>query len=197
LKARRGVGVMAGVGDELKRTLFVICLFFVVATAAQAQRINFGFGFSAGVDMPVQQPEQRTGSMFGFRLRIKTLPSVGLEPCIYFSRFGVPKSAELSTGTNEGLRVTAYGLDITLGAKVGGTGFKPYGLVGAGYYNTKQNQELPGRKDFGASAGVGLEIGITPVVALDVRSKLVAVAVDGHYRKSTSVVGGFNYYFGN
>jgi hypothetical protein len=180
----------------LRNVVLAFCLIFAAATGS-AQTINFGFGFSAGIDSPVQQPTQRLGSIFGFRLRIKTLPTVGLEPCIYFSHYGVPKYAEPVEGKPEGLRITGYGLDATIGAKVGGTGFKPYLLLGAGYYTTRQNLSAAERKDFGASGGLGLEIGVTPVVALDVRSKLVAIAIDGHYRKSASLMGGFNYYFGN
>jgi hypothetical protein len=50
----------------------------------------------------------------------------------------------------------------------------------------------------GWSAGLGVEVGITSVVGLDVRGKLVVIPWDGgDSKKSAVLTGGITYYLGN
>ena len=182
----------------MRRLLAACCLAAVLGGTAQAQSIKVGIGFSAGMDVPIGQEDQKSGSLFGFKARIKLLPAIALEPNLFFTKYGQPSPKEIPDYDLPGSKITAYGVDATLGANVGGTGIKPYGILGVGYYTVKREEADQKFSEIGWSAGLGLEVGITSVVGLDFRGKLVIIPVDGgDSKKAASLTGGLNYYFGN
>ncbi len=182
----------------MRKELKVLLLVVLLAQPALAGGITFGVGAAAGLDYPISQEDQAKGTVFGFKGRLKAIPSIALEPNIYFTKFGDPPEHEDFTYDIEGSKVTAYGVDVTLGSSFGGPGVKPYGLFGVGFYKVKRDQTDQDNTDFGWSAGFGIEVGVNPTVGLDVRGKLVVIPTDGGAsKKSASIIGGLNYYFGN
>ena len=181
----------------MSKGLNVLLLVALLSQPALAGGLTFGIGVSGGYDYPIGQDDQKRGTIFGFRGRLKAIPTVTLEPNIYFTKYGDPEHDEILLDI-EGSKITAYGVDATLGAFFGGVGVKPYGLFGVGFYNVKRDQTLQDETNFGLSAGFGVELGFNSAIAIDVRGKLVIVPTDGGgSKKSASVTGGLNYYFGN
>ena len=181
----------------MRKELKVLLLVVLLAQPALAGGITFGVGVAAGLDYPIIQEDQARGTVFGFKGRLKAIPSIALEPNIYFTNHGDPDYEDFDLGL-EGSKITAYGVDATLGAGFGAVGVKPYGLFGVGFYKVKRDQTLQDETNFGWSAGFGIEVGVNPTVGLDVRGKLIVIPTDGGgSKKSASVTGGLNYYFGN
>ncbi len=181
----------------MRKGLRVLLLVILLSQPALASGITFGIGVAGGLEYPIAQDDQAKGTVFGLRGRLKAIPAVTLEPSIYFTKFGDPKSDVVLLDI-EGSKTTAYGLDAILGASFGTVGIKPYGVFGAGFYKVKREQTLQDETNFGWSAGFGIELGFISAVAADVRGKLVVIPTDGGgSKKSASVTGGLNYYFGN
>jgi len=180
----------------MRKELKVLLLVMLLAQPTLAGGITFGVGAAAGLDYPIGQEDQDKGTVFGFRGRLKAIPSIALEPNIYFTNHGDPDYEDFDLDL-EGSKITAYGVDATLGAGFGAVGVKPYGLFGVGFYKVKRDQSQQDKTDFGWSAGFGIEVGVNPAVGLDVRGKLIVIPTDGGgSKKSASITGGLNYYFG-
>jgi opacity protein-like surface antigen len=184
----------------MKRATPLLLLVLLLSQTALASGISLGVGVVGGLDFPVGQDDQKQGSIFGFRGLVKVIPAIAVEPNLYFTKYGDPEFEDFSDGI-EGSKITAYGIDARLGAPVGGVGVKPYGVFGAGFYGVKTKTAdditIYDETDFGWSAGFGVEFGVTAPVGLDVRGKLVVIPTEGGgSKKSASVTGGVNYYFG-
>ncbi|MBU8934884.1 MAG: porin family protein [candidate division Zixibacteria bacterium] len=174
----------------------MILTVFLLMPMAQAGQVGLGAGVSGGLEFPIAQQDQKQGSVFCLKARIGVMPIVTLEPGLSFTRYGDPEFDDF-TSDLEGAKVTGYILDATLGGSFGGTGVEPYGLFGIGYYNTSLEHFGDDKKNFGWSAGFGLEIGVAPRVGLDFRGRVAMISTDGGgTKKSGSVTGGINIYFG-
>lgn len=181
----------------MRRLLILLALVLMFCSSVWAVGPSFGVGFSAGTDIPIVQQDQKSGSVFGFKGRIKLIPLISLEPNLNFTKFGAPVIAGLNTTGLEGSKITAVGLDATLGAGMGGPGFKPYLLFGFGSFKTKNDVTKADVSTFGWTTGLGFEIGVGPTLGLGVRGKLAILPQEnGGSKKSAALTGGINYYFG-
>ena len=182
------------------RFLFVATTMLILPAALTAQGASFGVGLSGGLNLPIAQQDQASGTAFGVRGIVKALPMVTLEPNLYFGKYGEPTIEDLSTTGLDGSKVTSYGIDARLGAPLGSPGFKPYALVGLGFYKAKRDQTAmfeDDDTDFGWSAGLGMAYDFSPSVGLDLRGRFNLIPVEGgSSKKSVFIVGGLNYYFG-
>ncbi|MFH1374819.1 MAG: outer membrane beta-barrel protein [bacterium] len=181
--------------------MLVLLILILMAQPVAAGNMQLGLGTAIGMDFPVVQEDQSQGMIFGFRGRVKLMKAVALEPNVHFTSFGEPKE-KLIKDYIDGSKVTAYGVDATLGAPFGAEGVKPYGLFGIGFYNSSQktvdgDEVREPSTDLGWSAGFGVEAGVAQSVSLDFRAKLVVVSSEGGAsKKAASLIGGLNYYFG-
>ncbi len=181
----------------MRTYLIILALVLMLCSNMWAEGPSFGVGVSGGVDIPLIQQDQGSGSVFGIKGRFKPVSMIGLEPNLNFTKFGTPVVAGLNTTGLEGSKITAFGVDATLGGGMGGPGFKPYLLFGAGTFKTKNDVTKADVSTFGWTAGLGFELGVTPAIGLGVRSKLVILPQDGGgSKKSAALTGGINYYFG-
>ena len=181
----------------MKKTIYSAILILLLSSLTMAENPNLGIGLFGGMDIPVVQDDQDKGTTFGVKGRLKVMPIVTLEPNIYFTQFGDPTFDEFASDL-EGSKVTAYGVDATFGAPFASKGLNVYGVVGAGFYNVKRDQTNQDETDFGWSAGLGSYLGFAPNLAFDLRSKLHVIPSEGGgSKKSLSVTGGINLYFGN
>ncbi|MEW6411745.1 MAG: outer membrane beta-barrel protein [Candidatus Zixiibacteriota bacterium] len=181
----------------MKKAVVLIVLLLLVCPLATAQTgVKLGVGVFGGLDAPVGQDDQAQGTVFGFRGRLKALPIITLEPKIAFTSFGEPES-DILTLNLDGSKVTAYGIDATLGAPFGGKGFSMFAVVGAGFYNVKRDQTDQDETNLGWSAGLGFNIGFTPLISADVRGVAHVIPYDdGGSKKSVTATIGVNYNFG-
>ncbi|HWR83205.1 MAG TPA: outer membrane beta-barrel protein [Candidatus Deferrimicrobium sp.] len=180
----------------MKKVVGIALLVLVAAQTSPAQGIKFGVGVAGGIDIPVVQNDQGNGSIFGFKGRVKLISAIALEPGVFFTKYGDPTNEDFTMDI-EGSKLTSFGIDATLGSGFGGTGIRPYGVFGIGSYKMKRDQTQQDLSKFGWSAGFGIEIGVTAPISLDVRGKLVVIPTEGGgSKKSATVTGGVNYYFG-
>ncbi len=170
------------------------------ASIVSAGPAKLGIGAFGGLNIPVVQDDQASGPVFGFKVRYQLIPILVIEPNISFTSYGAPDNDEFDFDI-DGSSVTAFGIDATLGNQVGKMGFKPYFVAGLGFYNQK-NDEIDavfgevGSKA-GISAGFGFGIGFSPQIDVDVRGKAHVAGSEGDIsKKSVSITGGLNYYFG-
>jgi hypothetical protein len=184
----------------MKRTGALFLGLVLCASIVTAQPSKFGIGAFGGVNIPVVQDDQASGPVFGFKVRYQLIPLLVLEPNISFTSYGAPDNDEFDFDI-DGSSVTAFGIDVTLGNPVGKMGFKPYFVAGLGFYNQK-NDEIddvfgaPGSKA-GISGGFGIGLGFTPKIDADIRGKAHIAGSEGDIsKKSVSITGGLNYYFG-
>ncbi|UCD63167.1 MAG: outer membrane beta-barrel protein [Candidatus Zixiibacteriota bacterium] len=175
-------------------TLTVAMLLLYSSAAAVGPRL--GAGVYGGLDIPIIQDDQAQGTIFGIRGKIKALPIVTVEPRISFTSFGGPDYEDFDLDM-EGSKVTSYGVDAAFGAPFGATGFNLFGVLGAGFYKVKRDQTNQDETNLGWSAGLGLAIGLAPMVSVEARGMLHVIPYDeGGSAKSVSATAGLNYYFG-
>ncbi|MBD3403733.1 outer membrane beta-barrel protein [candidate division GN15 bacterium] len=185
----------------MKKTI-ALCLGLLVlcVSGTYAGPAKFGVGAFGGVNIPIVQDDQSSGSIFGFKVRYQVIPILTLEPNISFSSYGSPDAEDFEYDV-DGSSVTSYGLDVTLGNPVGKMGFKPYFVVGLGFYNQKNDQiddvfGDPGSQT-GLSGGVGFGVGFSPQFDIDIRGQAHIAGTEGDAsRKSLALTAGLNYYFG-
>lgn len=184
----------------MRRIALVLVVCLMVASAASAQGIKYGVGVFGGMQIPVVQDGEKAGSTFGFKGRVALGTFLAAEPMISFSKYGSDEVEGFDYDI-DGSKVTAYGLDVTLGNMPGRLGVMPYFVLGAGFYK-QENDALEAFDNvatkIGWSGGLGLGVGFSPKFAIDVRGKVhVASAVEGGSFKSASITGGLNYNFGS
>jgi opacity protein-like surface antigen len=176
-----------------------LIVLILMSSSVLAVGPKFGIGASFGLDIPLAQDDQDQGTIFGFRGKLSLIPMISAEAFLGFTKYGDPKlDGDDYVGVTadlEGSKITSYGVNGILGS-FGGPGFKPYGIVGLGFYNIKRDQTQQDDTDFGFSGGLGFELGFNAPVSVDVRGLLVVVPVEGASKKSATIMGGLNYYIG-
>jgi len=180
----------------MKRIAFVVCAVLLVPLVAARGEIGLGAGASGGLEFPIAQDDEAQGSVFAIRAIVVVVPSVALQPNVAFTTYGDPEFDEFDSDLS-GSEIAGYGLDAVLGGSFGNPGVWPYGLIGGGFYNTKRDQTGEDETNFGWSAGFGVEVGLSHLLAIDLRGKLLVISPEGGgTKKSASVTGGVNVYFG-
>jgi len=183
-------------GGNMKKIVILLFLLSCLIPTTLIKAVSFGIGAYGGTEIPVVQDDQAQGTTFGFHARVKIIPVIVLEPNINFTNFGDPTFAEF-TSDLQGSKVTSYGVDATFGAPFADAGLNLYGIFGAGFYNIKRDQTFQDETKLGWSGGLGLALAFTTQIALDARSKLNVIPSDnGGSKKSLSLIGGLNFYFG-
>lgn len=181
-----------------KLALFLLAAFVVVGSTRAA---GIGIGAYGGLNIPVLQDDQGSGTVFGLKARLKALSFISLEPNLNFAKYGEPDIEDLPNAGIDGAKITSYGIDAVLGSGTPGPGFKPYFVGGLGFYKYSQPDQyadlLEDETRFGYDLGIGVEIGFTPQIALDVNGKARIITLDGGGAdKALTAVAGINYYFG-
>ncbi|RKX27397.1 MAG: hypothetical protein DRP45_01165 [Candidatus Zixiibacteriota bacterium] len=182
-----------------KQVIIVGVLVMMAVSFAGAQTPKFGVGFSGGINIPIIQDDQKSGSIFEFRARFSALPFLTIEPKLSFSSYGSPDTFEDIIWDVDGSKITAYGVDGILGGALSGPGFAPFFVAGMGWYkisNDSYETIQDSETKFGFSGGMGFAIGITPKFSIDARAKAHFISWDGGAKKSLALLGGLNYAFG-
>lgn len=183
----------------MKKSVIAVGLVLLLAGLASAQAPKFGVGASGGINIPIVQDDQKSGSIFEFRGKLQPLPFLGVEPKLSFSSYGSPDTFEDVVWDIDGSKLVMYGVDGVLGSGPG-LGPRPFFIFGLGMYSISNDDTeafIESQTKFGWSAGVGLGIGVSPKFDIDVRGKLHVITYEGSSsKKSLAVTGGLNYYFG-
>jgi len=186
----------------MRKLLMFGVFILLLPMMASAGEMQYGAGAFGGLNMPLIQDDQGSGSAFGAKAIISGLPVFTFEPYLVMAKNGDPEIDEPGvTNDLEGAKITAFGVDGTLGTQMGGQGMHPYVFAGIGFYKATRDQtdmfEEAGT-DFGFGGGLGLTFGLSPKLALDVRGKLNVVPTEGGSSdKSAWILGGLNFYFGD
>ena len=114
----------------MKRTLMLaLCLLLLSQVASsQTPGIKLGVGVFGGLNYPLVQNDQASGTVFGFKGRVK-LAIITLEPNVAFAKYGSPDIAGVIDDP-EGSKMTSFGLDALLGSPVGGPGLAVFVVRG-------------------------------------------------------------------
>lgn len=187
----------------MRKKLLVLCAVLLIAGSALAQSpAKFGVGAFGGVSIPVLQEDQGNGTEFGLKGRWGLGSLIVLEPYFSATKWGDPDPVDVGGGGTfdlgiAGSKVTSFGVDAVLGNGVGKMGIAPYFTAGIGSFKVKNDDTGFDHSSFGMTAGLGLGIGLTPQLGLDVRGKFVVMPQDPDgSKKAVGVVAGVNYTFG-
>ncbi len=184
----------------MKKSILALLIVLALASGSSASS-QLGVGVAGGLDYPLVQDDQTSGPVLGARLIWSALPTITIEPNIFFTRYGDGDFSEFG-GDLDGMKVNAYGVDATLGGGFRGAGFSPFLVAGLALYN--MDRDLPGDQvdvgetKLGWSGGLGLGIGLGTKLQLDTRGQFVLIPIgDGGSRKSVNVLVGLNLLLGN
>jgi len=180
----------------MKKVVIAIGLILIFMSGAQAQGIKIGAGVFGGMNIPIIQDDQSSGTAFGLRGRISLKPIFVLEPNIMFGKWGEPGEVDGFDLGIDGSKVTYFGLDVTIGGAPGKPGIKPFGFVGAGFYSIKNDDTGYDESKLGFDGGLGIMIGAMPYLDIDVRGTFMIAPQEEGAKKAALVTGGLTYYFG-
>lgn len=181
----------------MKKTLIVL-LILTLPLAASAQKLSLSIGGYAGLDIPIIQDDQGSGTIIGFKGGWQALNLITIEPNISFTKFGDPDFSDVP-GLFEGLegsKVTYFGVNGILGGTKGSMGLSPYLFFGIGSYTIKRDQLSQDDTEIGYNGGLGIEIGLTPNISLDARGRFTVIPINDISKKSAALTAGVNYYLG-
>jgi len=179
----------------MRRVLLIVSLLVILAPVVNAQGINLGVGGFGGLNFPVAQDDQSSGSVFGAMARIRVLSIFVAEPNITFGNWGEPDPVKGFDLGIDGSSIDSYGIDATFGGLPGVKGFKPYGCVGAAIYSIENDDTGYDESKLGYSFGFGFLLGAAPMFDIDVRARMVVAPQENGSKKAVYVTGGLVYYF--
>lgn len=171
----------------------LVLLTVLLCSTLLAQAPQIGIGAFGGLNIPIAQDDQGSGSVFGIRGRIQVLPLLVAEPNFLVSNWGAPDAIDGVDLGIDGSKVTGFGLDVTVGGGMVGVGFKPFAVVGIGSFKVENEETGYDESNFGFKGGIGFGIGLTPRFGLDVRATaLIIPQEDGGSKKGALIIGGVN-----
>lgn len=177
-----------------KLLLLAICL-LLLSQAGHAQGVKLGVGAFGGVEVPVIQDDQSSGSHFGFKGRLK-LAAITFEPFVSFASYGGADIDEVIDDP-DGNSITGFGLDAVLFSGFGAPRPAVFLFAGIGSYSADNDQMDYDQSDIGYSFGLGLEVGVAKGISLEGRGRFLAINTDGGATKKSGIVtAGLNYHFG-
>jgi opacity protein-like surface antigen len=177
----------------MKRLLALAVLALaLVASSAQAQHIGIGVQPYGGLSFPIIQDDTGSGPVYGLRVPVKVIPMITLEPYYLTSDLGEGEE-EIGgiTYERQGFDHTGFGLNAILGS-VGGTGIRFYPFAGIGSHKLERD-DYPEIKETAYNFGLGLGIGATPKISVEVRGELNMVVTGDTSRKFANATVGLNY----
>ena len=177
----------------MKRTFALAALALALAAgSAQAQSIGVSVQPYGGLSYPIIQDDTGSGAVYGLRVPVKVIPVITLEPYYLTSSLG---DGEVEIGgikyTRQGFDQKGFGLNAILGS-VGGVGVRFYPFAGIGSHKlTRDNYD--DIKETAYNVGLGIGVGATPKISLEVRGELNMVVTGDTSRKFANATVGLNY----
>jgi hypothetical protein len=177
----------------MKRTMAIASLMLALgAGSVHASPIGAGVGVYGGLSIPLIQDDVGSGSLFGIRVPVRAIPIVTIEP--YYLSSSLGDAEEEIGGTKfkrEGFDHTGIGVNAILGS-VGGVGAHFYPFAGIGSHKLERSG-TPEIKETAYNFGLGLGIGATPKMSLQIRGELNMVVTGDTSRKFGNATVGLSY----
>lgn len=173
----------------MKKWILAAALGVCCASAAHATGV--GAGVYAGLSYPIIQEDVSNGTVIGLRAPVTLVPLITAEP--YYASSSLGDKEETLGGisyTREGFDEKAYGLNVILGNPTG-MGFRFYPIVGIG--KVKLERTGTNIDETGYNVGLGIGIGATPKISLQVRGELQLVKTGDTSRKFGNATAGLTY----
>ena len=177
-----------------KLLLLAICL-LVLPHLVAAQGVKLGAGVFGGMEVPVIQDDQSSGTNFGFKGRLN-VALITFEPYLSFASYG---GADIDDVIDDpdGSSITGFGLDAVLFSGFGAPGPRMTLFAGIGSYKVKNDQMDYDQSNIGYSLGLGLEVGVARGISIEGRGRFLAIGTEGGATKKSAIVtAGLNYHFG-
>lgn len=180
----------------MKKLILLAGIMLLCASLTFAQAPKFGVGGFGGINIPVVQDDQASGTVFGLKARVKLLPIIVAEPNVSFGKWGGPDPVDGVDLEIDGSKITSFGIDFTVGGMPGKAGFKPFALVGVASYKIKNDDTGYDNSKLGLAGGFGFAYGLSPLLDIDIRGKAIIAPQEEGSKKAIWILGGVNYYFG-
>jgi len=182
----------------MKKVILVILLLAFLSPMAGAEGVKLGAGVFGGLNIPIVQQDQGSGTAFGVRGKLHFSSFFGAEPNIVFGKWGDPGEVDGFELGISGSSVTSFGVDLVLGGMPGTVGFKPFVFAGLGMYSIKNDDTDYDESKFGFDGGLGVAIGLSPIIDIETRGTLFLAGMEGGLsKKAVMITAGINYYFGS
>ena len=175
----------------MRKSIFAVALVALLA-AGTANATGIGVGVYGGLSYPVVQDDVSNGTQIGFRVPVSLVPMITAEP--FYASSSLGDKDETLGGieyTREGFDETSYGLNVMLGNPMG-MGFRFYPYAGIGKFKLERtgSEEI---NEVGYNVGLGIGIGATPKLSLQIRGELQMVKTDDTSRKFGNATAGLTY----
>jgi hypothetical protein len=172
----------------------------VVFAAAGAQAGILGIGITAygGVNIPVEQADTESGTVFGLRVPVQAISLLRVEPWFGLAQGGdytIP--GNFGEATFPGGDVTTFGLNALLGTPMTAPGLSIAFVAGIGSHKVEfEDIDSDTRVGYNVGLDLGIGLGATPL-ALSGRAEALIIPLDGGgSRKNTYLTAGLTYKFG-
>jgi opacity protein-like surface antigen len=179
----------------MRRVLLVTLLVVLLSPLAEAEGILLGAGASGGLNIPIAQDDQGSGSVFGIMARIRFLSIFVAEPNVTFGKWGEPDAIRGIDLGIDGSKINSYGVNATVGNLPGVEGIKPFAFVGGAIYSVKNDDTGYDESKLGWSLGLGVAYGVAPTFDIDIRGTTVIAPQEEGSKKAAYITGGVTYYF--
>lgn len=180
----------------MKTLLIAATVVVMLVASASAQAPRFGAGAFGGLSIPIIQDDQASGTIFGARGRIALMPMLQVEPYFASTQWGAPDAIDGVDLAIDGSKVTAFGVDATIGFTPAKLGPKPFLVAGVGSFKVKNDDTGYDESKLGFNAGLGLAIGVSPFLDLDVRGVAMIASQETGSKKALNIMAGVTYNFG-
>lgn len=173
------------------KRLFSAAALMLMLAAGAAHATGVGAGVYGGLSYPVLQDDVSSGTLYGFRAPISLVPMITVEP--FYASSSLGDAEEVLGGisyTRDGFDQTAYGVTVMLGNPTG-MGFRMYPFAGIGKY--KLERTGTDIDETGYNFGLGIGIGATPKLSLQIRGELEMIKIGDVSRKFGNATAGLTY----
>lgn len=183
-----------------KLTLWAAVVVLVMAASgAQAGLLGVGVTAFGGLNIPVAQDDNESGTVFGLRVPLQAISLLRVEPWL-----GLAKGGDYTVTPNLGGPVTfpgadinTFGLNALLGTPMSAPGVSIAFLAGIGSHKIKfEGLDDDTRVGYNIGVDVGIGLGAAPV-SLSGRGEMLIIPLDGGgSRKNAYLTAGLTYKFG-
>lgn len=173
------------------RWLISAAALLLLLAAGAAHATGVGVGVYGGLSYPIVQDDVKSGTLYGLRAPVSLVPMITVEP--FYASSSLGDAEEVLGGISyarDGFDQTAYGVSVMLGNPAG-MGFRMYPFAGIGKYKLERiGTDID---EMGYNFGLGIGIGATPKLSLQIRGELEMVKTGDTSRKFGNATVGLTY----